>query len=247
MRRPASRTTARGGWRWPACVTRNICQVADIRTCDRCGAAFTPRREHARFCSARCRVAWNRANSYDPAAEASALRWSVTAMSETIARLLRLGECDRPRALGLIGEAVWLVTIVDATLVRHHPESYDRVLAGEQPAQRDGVNGTLAGLRFVRNRIGVDTDIAALVQPRGEHGGRVASWLWQPASAPRLDSLSARGREWEMARYQEYQAWLAGRTMTETFGRAASFLQLAADGATLGSDEEQLASGTALR
>ena len=35
--------------------------VTDSRNCEQCGVLFTPRREHARFCSARCRVAWNRA------------------------------------------------------------------------------------------------------------------------------------------------------------------------------------------
>ena len=32
------------------------------RTCEHDGVPFTSTREHARFCSARCRVAWNRAN-----------------------------------------------------------------------------------------------------------------------------------------------------------------------------------------
>jgi hypothetical protein len=33
-----------------------------------------------------------------------------------------------------------------------------------------------------------------------------------------------------MTRYRAYQAELAGHTVGETFGRAAAFLQLAADG-----------------
>ena len=57
--------------------------VADIRDCEQCGTSFVPRREHARFCSARCRAAWNREHMGDPAAGASALVWSITAMSET--------------------------------------------------------------------------------------------------------------------------------------------------------------------
>jgi hypothetical protein len=126
--------------------------------------------------------------------------------------------------------------------VRHHPETYDNVLAAEQAAQRECVEGTLAGLRFVRNRIGVDADIADLVQVPGDNGdacGRAADWTWRPAVMPQLESLSARGREWETARYEAYQARLAERTMAETFGRAASFLQLAAADATLGSDDRQ--------
>ena len=34
--------------------------MAETRRCERCGKEFEPKREHARFCSARCRVAWNR-------------------------------------------------------------------------------------------------------------------------------------------------------------------------------------------
>jgi len=63
--------------------------VADTRTCEQCGASFAPRREHARFCRPRCRVAWNREHTGDPQAEASALEWSITAMREAIERLAR--------------------------------------------------------------------------------------------------------------------------------------------------------------
>ena len=61
--------------------------VADGRACERCGVAFVPQREHARFCSGDCRAAWNREHMGDPAVEASALQWSVTAMSEAAGRL----------------------------------------------------------------------------------------------------------------------------------------------------------------
>ena len=47
-----------------------------------CGAVFAPQREHARFRSAGCRTTWNREHLGDPAVEASALSWSVTAISE---------------------------------------------------------------------------------------------------------------------------------------------------------------------
>ena len=98
---------------------------ADIRNCEQCGTSFVPRREHARFCSARCRMAWNHEHTGDLEAGASALDWSVTAMSETIDRLPGVRVWDRPRAFAGISEAVWRVTIVDATLVRHHPQAYD--------------------------------------------------------------------------------------------------------------------------
>jgi len=46
---------------------------------------------------------------------------------------------------------------------------------------------------------------------------------------PVLAALPARGREWEMTRYRDYQAWLAGQPIGETFGRAAAFLRLTSD------------------
>jgi anti-sigma B factor antagonist len=73
--------------------------VADSRACEQCGTGFVPLREHARFCSADCRAAWNREHMGDPAVEASALQWSVTAMSEATGRLAGVRVWDRPRAL----------------------------------------------------------------------------------------------------------------------------------------------------
>ena len=92
--------------------------MADTRSCLHCGRVFAPRREHARFCSVRCRVAWNREHMGDPAAGASALQWSISGMSETVERLAGASSPDPRQALALIDEAVWWVTIVDATLVR---------------------------------------------------------------------------------------------------------------------------------
>src|SRR6185437_13894108 len=99
-----------------------------------CGTSFAPRREHARFCSARCRVAWNRHNASDPPAETGALGWSITAMRETTGRLLRATDWDRANGFAVISEAVWWVTIVDATLMRYHPDIHCRVLACQDAA-----------------------------------------------------------------------------------------------------------------
>ncbi len=147
---------------------------------------------------------------------------------------------DRPRAFAVIGEAVWWVTIVDATLVRHHPDAYDGVLAGQAPAQRQLTEGILAGLRFVRNRIGDEADLAEFIEP-GEAGpgageGRIRGWTWKPVPVPALASLPRRAQEWEMTRYQAYQAQLAGHAVGVTFGRAAEFLKLAAANATSNTD-----------
>jgi hypothetical protein len=198
--------------------------VADIRDCEQCGTSFAPRREHARFCSARCRVAWNREHMGDPAAGASALAWSITAMSDTTGRLSRVRTADRPRAFAAIAEAVWWITMVDATLVRHHPDAYDSVMAGQNPSQRQLVEETLTGLRFIRNRIGDEADLAEFVAA-GE--GRITGWTWKPVPEPALASLSPRGQEWEMTRYRAYQTYLVGHAIGETFGRATEFLKLA--------------------
>jgi hypothetical protein len=198
--------------------------MAEERVCERCGTGFVPRREHARFCSVPCRVEWNRDHVGDPAAGASALQWSITAMNETAERLPWVGVWDRERAFAALGEAVWWITMVDATLVRHHPDAYDSVMTGQNPSQRQLVEETLTGLRFIRNRIGDEADLAEFVAA-GE--GRITGWTWKPVPEPALASLSPRGQEWEMTRYRAYQAYLAGHAIGETFGRATEFLKLA--------------------
>jgi hypothetical protein len=250
--------------------------VADIRDCEQCGTTFAPRREHARFCSARCRVTWNRQNAGDRPADASALDWSIIAMRDATERVLRRRTSGGPQAFALISEAVWWVTIVDATLVRYHLDTYNAVLAAQAAPERVMIEGTLAGLRFVRNRMGYYADPADFIQPRqsrsagsrSEPAGRgavwteergtsdegkrrqrggnpeagggpeasgrllpITAWTWRSLPEPALASLPPRGQEWEMARYRAYQGQLRGRTMRETFGRAAGFLRLAADAA----------------
>ena len=204
--------------------------MADTRECQQCGAVFTPRREHARFCSARCRVTWSRENKFDPTVRDERAEWSITAMRDVTDRLPRVRGWDQPRAFAVIGEAVWWVTIVDATLVRHHPEEYDRVLADQTPAQRRLIEGTLGGLRFVRNRMGHEVDHVDFINPsaRRTAGRGVMAWTWKPVPRPALGSLSPRGRSWEMTRYRAYEAQLADHTIGETFGRATTFLRLTA-------------------
>ena len=168
----------------------------------------------------------------DPAAGATALQWSITAMSDTAERLPRVRAWDRPRAFAVIGEMVWWVTIVDATLVRHHQEDYDGVMAGQTPAQRRVIDEILGGLRFVRNRIGDEADLAEFIEPsppgRGAGRGRITGWTWKAVPEPALTSLTPRGRAWEMTRYRAYRAQLAGHTTGEIFGQAVAFLELAA-------------------
>jgi hypothetical protein len=202
--------------------------VADVRSCEQCGASFEPRREHARFCSSRCRIAWNREHAGGSRAEATALDWSFAAMGDVTRRIGRVRARDRQQALAVISEAVWWVTIVDGTLLRYHTGAYDTVMAGQAPAEARRAEGTLAGLRFVRNRMGYHTDPADFVQPQTGQArskdARIATLKWRPQPEPDLGSLPARGQAWEMTRYQAYQDHLAGRTIGETFEQASAFL-----------------------
>ena len=206
--------------------------AADIRKCEQCGTSFVPRREHDRFCSAPCRDAWNHEHAGDLAAGASALVWSVTAMTDATQRLSRVGAADQPRGFTVVSEAVWRITIVDATLVRHHPAAYDSVMASQAPPQRELVEGTLAGLRFVRNRIGSDGDLGEIIEPSqaSPHAGEdpITGWVWRPVPEPALAPLPSHGRAWERARHRGYQEQLAGHAIGETLSRAAAFLKLAA-------------------
>ena len=169
---------------------------------------FMPKREHARFCSARCRVAWNRENwnlvnrdqqkwgseNWDdgdrrPGTEPSALGWALVAMRDTTDRLGKVRASDRAQAFAVIGEAVWWVTIVDATLVRYYPDEYDGALAGLPGWQRRVTEATFGGLRFVRNRMGYYADHADFIQPRPDEvdGRRRADHRVDLAVAARPD------------------------------------------------------------
>jgi hypothetical protein len=155
-------------------------RVTDTKDCEQCGTMFTPRREHGRFCSARCRMDWHGQNPGDRTAEMSALGWSLAAMCEATGRLSRVQAWDRPRACWAVGDAVWWVTIVDATLVRHHPEAYDCVLARRATAERRLIEDTLAGLRFVRNQMGSAMHQVYFVRPGAgplDPGQRVSGWF----------------------------------------------------------------------
>jgi hypothetical protein len=170
----------------------------------------------------------------DPADELSPLRWCIGAMNDITGRMTNISASDQVRAFTAIAEAVWWVTIVDATLLRHHHNSYDRVMAEQPPAERTLVEDTLAGLRFVRNRMGQDADLTDFVRPDagpddGAAGGRLTGWRWKSLPAPALAPLTPRGQEWELARYEAYQEQLADQAIADTFGRAAAFLNLTAE------------------
>jgi hypothetical protein len=87
---------------------------------------------------------------------------------------------------------------------------------------------TLGGLRFLRNQTGRGTGPGELIETgsTGASTRRITGWRWRPAPEPAPGSLSPRGHAWELTRDRAYQAHLAGHTLGETLGRAATFLTL---------------------
>ena len=213
-------------------------QVAESRSCEQCGTVFVPVREHARFCTGDCRAAWNREHLGDPAVEASALIWSIAAMSDATARLPEVKVWDQPRVLTAIEDAVWWITMIDATLVRHHQRAYDTVMAAHTPAERRLINETLAGLRFVRDWISRAAGLGELIET-GAGTGQISRWTWKLVPEPALAWLPPRAHAWERARYRAYQARLAGHTLGKTFGQAVTFLTLTGGGAASITDASQ--------
>jgi hypothetical protein len=170
-------------------------------------------------------MAWNREHAGVAAAPAVAIDWSVTAMTEAAARLAAPGAWDLPRAAAAVGETVWWVTLVDATLVRYHLRDYERALASKAVRRRK-TEETLEGLRYVRNQLGRSVDPAEFVCPAD--GGDNTGWAWRPLPEPGVGGLTPRARQWELSRYRAYQARLAGRDIARTFARCTEFLAQAA-------------------
>jgi anti-anti-sigma factor len=212
--------------------------AADRRRCEQCGAGFVPVRERARFCSGDCRAAWNRGHFGDPAVETSTLTWLLTAMSEATALLPTVKPWDQAQVFAAIGEAVWWITMVDATLVRHHRSVYDTALAAHTPAERQLIEQTLAGLRFARNWISREAGPGEALHP-GVGIRRITQWRWKLIPEPALTWLPPSAQAWELARYRAYQARLAGHTIGDTFRRPVSFLTLTGTKATSTTDTSQ--------
>jgi hypothetical protein len=169
-------------------------------------------------------MAWNRDHAGLASAPAIAIQWSVTAMAEAAERLTAIGPGDLGHLSAAVGETVWWVTLVDATLVRYHPRDYEKALA-DKAVRRRKTEETLEGLRYVRNQLGKSADPAAFIQP---DGGDATTWTWRPQPDPGLGELTPRARQWELSRYRAYQARLAGHDIARTFARCTAFLAQAA-------------------
>ena len=162
-----------------------------------------------------------------PLRKSSALDWSMSAMAEIIDRLGSFRTRDAERAAALVSEAVWWVTIVDWTMVRYHPETYDQILAAAAEGDRTAIEESLAGLRYARNNMGRridDADFVAGPVPQPAQAAATADWTWRALPDPCLSALSPAAREWELDRYRAYQQRLAGHAVDEAFGTAREFL-----------------------
>jgi len=183
-------------------------------------------------------MTWNQEKLGNEASDLSALQWSVTALAEQMSRLPAVPAGDRDAAAAAIGELVWQVTIVDATIVRYYPDVYDTVREALPAVERQAVDGTMAGLRFVRNQMRGAGSPARFFAAAGQgnsqgagDGRAAADWPWDTVAPPPRGGLPLRGRAWELDRYRAYQSFLAGHSTAETFGRAAAFLITVADAA----------------
>ena len=116
---------------------------------------------------------------------------------------------------------------------------------GQPPAERRLIEGTLAGLRFVRNQMGHHLDLADFIGPAPGVPAvtRTASRRGPGQSLPEppLDSVPSNGQAWERARYRAYQAQLAGHPVGDTIGRAAEFLTRTAASADLQHEHQRAA------
>jgi hypothetical protein len=162
----------------------------------------------------------------DSAGGDGTLAWSLTATSEALRRLAAASAADVPQAVAAATEAVWWVTLADAAMIRSHPGAYGTAVAALDPAARRAVEGSFAGLRFIRGQLGYHADPGDFIQLQPAPGGGSApplAWTWAPLPPP----APHRGTAREASPYREYQAYLAGRPLGQTLARAAGFLSQA--------------------
>lgn len=161
-------------------------------------------------------------------------------MSDATRRLALVDGSDRAAAFAVISDAVWAVTMVDAAMVRYHLDIYDRTLDGEGLAQRQLIEESLAGLRFVRNQLQDDVVPEALVGPAGSDGAggqaTVSDWIWKSVTEPQLPRRRPRASTWEVTRYSAYQSRLAGHRVGQVFERSEAFLHCTAAETTVITD-----------
>jgi hypothetical protein len=81
------------------------------------------------------------------------------------------------------------------------------------------VEGSLAGLRFIRGQLGYYADPGDFIEP-APGADPAARWTWSAVPPPAPQRGSAR----DASPYREYRDQLAGRAVAEVLGQAAGFL-----------------------
>jgi hypothetical protein len=158
---------------------------------------------------------------------AAGLRWSVSAMNGSIGRLYKATGTDLPEALAIVTEAVWWVTLVEASIQRSSQAAYNHTLLSLGSADRRATEGTFIGLRFIRNWLGAHADPANFIQPEHDDDGSeapVAAWTWTLLPTPELGTVSPRDRHADAVRYRDYCTYLARKPIGETMTSAVTFL-----------------------
>ena len=208
--------------------------AADFRKCEQCGTSFVPRHEHARFCSAPCREAWNREHAGDLAAGASALVWGVGHRDDRRHATAVAGRGSRPAACvhrdrrgGVEG---------------HHRRRHVAPPSPVRLRQRDDTPGSSTAGSWSRepwpgcvsSAIASPTKatLASSSSPAPPARPLVKGGSPPGPGGPRRNRpwrRFLRGRRtWEKARHRGYQEQLAGRAIGETLSQATAFLKLAA-------------------
>jgi hypothetical protein len=76
--------------------------MGGVRNCERLGTGSGPRREHARFGPALCRITCNREHAAGEVIGDTLRGWSVSALAGTVERLCTAGALNLPGVLALL-------------------------------------------------------------------------------------------------------------------------------------------------
>ena len=107
--------------------------MADTKVCEQCGTSFAPRREHAPVLLRPLPGRLEPAQRQRPPGRdrRAGLVHHRDAGDHRPAPADH--DWDRANGFAVISEAVWWVTMVDATLMRYHPDIHGRVLQARTP------------------------------------------------------------------------------------------------------------------
>ena len=189
--------------------------MTETRKCEQCGTLFAPRREHARFCSARCRVAWNRQHAGDPPDRGERARldhYRDAGHDRPAAAGPGLGPAARltPRSARPCGGSPWSTPPWCATTRTSTTPCWratTRPSARSSRARSAGCGSCGTGWAITST---TPTSSSRSAPPGAPARARSRPGRWRSLPEPVLAGLPARGQEWEMTRYREYQARLAG-------------------------------------